>query len=75
MTRKALTEIDSGVLYDVLTLPHSLHQQDLTQLIPDVPVDYNGEQMYLNLKNNQTDLVTMLLEREAIINKVCSNGE
>lgn len=70
--RKTLSEVDSGVLYDVLTLPQRLHPLDVSTLLPDVPIGYDGHQMYWELKDNQTKLVDMILEREVILKEVCN---
>lgn len=68
---KTLSDIDAGVLWDVLTLPHNLHPKDVSELIPDVPADYDGEMLYWKLKNNQTLLVDTILEQRAVLNNVC----
>lgn len=69
-----LSEVDSGVLYSVLTLPHSLYPKDVSELLPDVPMTYNGKALYWDLKNNQTEMVTMILSQEAAIQRMC-NGK
>lgn len=73
--RKTLTDVDSGVLYDVLMLPHSLMPLDVNTLIPELPSGYDGNELFYILKGNQTLLVDMILEREAVLREVCKNGK
>lgn len=73
--RKALTEVDAGLLYDVLTLPHSLHPKDLAELTPELLNGYDGHMLYWDLKDNNTKLVDMILEREVVLKEVCKNGK
>ena len=73
--RKTLVEVDSGVLYDVLTLPHNLHPKDVSELIPELPEGYDGDTLYWVLKENHTKLVDMILEREAVLKEVCKSGK
>ena len=69
--RIALSEVDAGVLYDVLTLPQALHPKDTSTLLPQLPIGYDGHVLYWTLKDNHTKLVDMILEREAVLNKLC----
>ena len=69
---KTLSEVDAGVLYDVLALPHSLHPKDVSELLPELPNGYDGRVLYWTLKDNQTKLVDMILEQRAILQQVCS---
>ena len=73
--RKTLSEVDAGVLYDVLVLPHSLHPKDVSELLPRLPNGYDGDALYWTLKDNQTKLVDMILEQEAVLNQVCKPKE
>ena len=70
--RKTLVEVDAGVLYTALTLPHSLDIETLNSLAVELPNGYDGDALYWTLKDNQTKLVDMLLEQEAILNQVCT---
>jgi len=69
--RKTLSEVDSGILYSALTLPHSLHPKDLSELSPELLNGYDGDTMYWVLLDNQTLLVDMLIEREAVLGEIC----
>ena len=71
IARKQLSEVDAGVLYDVLVVPHTLHPKDVSQLLPELPSTYDGKALYWTLKDNQTKLVDMILEREAVLNPIC----
>lgn len=70
--RKTLSDVDAGVLYSALTLPHSLDEKDLSELHPELLNGYDGDALYWTLKDNQTLLVDMILEREAILSAVCN---
>lgn len=73
--RKALPEIDAGVLYSILELPHRVPLQDLPTLIPELPEGYDGNTMYYDLLEREKNIVDMLLENEATLNKICKKQE
>lgn len=74
VARKALPEVDAGVLYDVLTLPHNLHPKDLSELLPELPSAYDGHSMYWQLVEREKLIVDMLIENEAIVKDICKDG-
>lgn len=73
--RPVLPVIDAGKLYSALVLPHTLHTQDLSELAPELLNDYDGDKTYHDLVEREKLIVDALIENEAIINKVCSNGK
>lgn len=73
-TRLILPQIDSGKLYSALVLPHSLHPKDLSELAPELLNGYDGNQVYYDLVEREKLITDMLLENEAILKKVCTNG-
>lgn len=70
-----LPQIDAGKLYSALMLPHTLHTQDLLELAPELSISYDGDKIYHDLVEREKLIVDALIENEAIINKVCSNGK
>ena len=73
--RKTLPDIDSGVLYDVLTLPHSLHTKDVSELLPELPVGYDGHQLYWQLVEREKRIVDMMISNETIVKSICKPRE
>ena len=69
--RKALPEIDSSALYDNLTLVHSLHPKDVSELLLELPVGYDGHETYYQLVEREKLIVDMLIENETIVNSIC----
>ena len=72
--RPTLPTIDSGKLYSALVLPHRLHPKDLSELSPELLNGYDGDKMYHDLVEREKKIVDILIENEAILKKVCSNG-
>jgi hypothetical protein len=71
IANKTLSEVDAGVLWDVLTLPHSLDIETLNSVPVELPEGYDGYALYWTLKTNQTLLVDMILEQRAVLQQVC----
>ena len=69
--RAILPQIDSGRLYSALVLPHSLHHKDLSELSPELLNGYDGDKIYHDLVEREKLIVDMLVENEAILNRVC----
>lgn len=69
--RKTLPELDSGIIYSVLGLPHLLHPKDLSELLPELPSTYDGHELYYQLVEREGLIVDMLIENEVIVEKVC----
>lgn len=70
--RPTLPQIDSGKLYSALVLPHTLHEQDLSELAPELLNGYDGDKTYHDLVEREKKIVDALIENEAILKKVCS---
>ena len=73
--RKTLPEIDSGVLYDVLTLPHSLSSDNAELLPVELPVGYDGHQLYWQLVEREKRIVDMMISNETIVKSICKPRE
>ena len=73
--RKALPDIDSGVLYDVLTLPHSLSSDNAELLSVGLPVGYDGHQLYWQLVEREKRIVDMMISNETIVKSICKSRE
>jgi len=73
--RKALPEIDAATLYSVLTLPHSLHPKDVSELIPELPVGFDGHETYYQLVEREKLIVDMLIDNETIVKSICKPRE
>jgi hypothetical protein len=69
--RKMLPQVDAGVLYDVLTLPHHLHSKDVNELLPELPVSFDGHELYYQLVEREKLITDTLIENEVIVNSIC----
>ena len=69
--RKTLPKIDSGVLYDVLTLPHRLPSDNAELLSVELPIGYDGDELYWQLVQREKLITDTLIENETIIKSIC----
>ena len=72
--RKTLPEIDAGVLWDVLTLPQRVLQENAPELITELPEGYDGYNMYDQLERREKLIVDLLTENEAIVKELCEGN-
>lgn len=73
--RKTLPQVDAGVLYDVLTLPYSLDPNDVSELLPELPVGFDGHELYYQLVEREKLIVDLLIENETIVKSICKPRE
>jgi hypothetical protein len=71
VARKTLPQVDAGVLYDVLTLPYRLHPKDVSELLPELPVGFDGHELYYQLVEREKRIVDLLIANETIVKSIC----